>query len=381
MKKIKYIGSVAALVFLLGGTAQAAEFITGESKTEANVSTLSQEVHKNLYIAGGSVTVNSATAGDLVAAGGMVTVNGNVEKDLMVAGGNLNLNGSVGENARVGGGNVSINAPIAGDLLVGGGNVTIAEKATVGGDLVVGAGNVSVDSNIQGNVKIGGGNVTINGRVTGNVEVAASQTLTFGAMSEVLGKITYKGPNEAVVKPGAKIGTIDYTKVTGKPAHRGGFIGIIIIGSLFKLLMLLVAAVAMIWLVRARVAAVVTHAIQTPGRSLGIGVLTVIAAPILGVLLMITVVGLYVGVILLLTYALLVAVSSVISLFYTGRLVWGWYQKEASDNAWRDLGIGALLTLILGFIPIVGWIAIGVLWVITLGALATHLRREFFLKP
>lgn len=96
---------------------------------------------------------------------------------------------------------------------------------------------------------------------------------------------------------------------------------------------------------------------------------------------MITVVGLYVGVILLLTYALLVAVSSVISLFYTGRLVWGWYQKEASDNAWRDLGIGALLTLILGFIPIVGWIAIGVLWVITLGALATHLRREFFLKP
>ncbi len=377
MKKIKYIGSIAALVLLLGGTAQAAEFVTGENKTEANVSTLSQEVHKNLYIAGGSVTVNSATQGDLTAAGGMVTINGNVEKDLLVAGGNLNINGSVGENARVAGGNVSINAPVAGDLLVGGGNVSVAEKATVGGDLVIGGGNVSIDSNVQGNVKAAGGNVTINGRVAGNVEVAANDSLTFGPNSEVVGKVTYKGPKEAVVKPGAKVGTIAYTKVAGKPAHRGGFIGVIIIGSIFKLLMLLAAALVMAWLLRSRVSAIVDQAILSPGRSLGIGALVLIATPILGVLLMITVVGLYLGGILLMSYGLLIAISSVISLFYTGRLVWGWYQRDALPNAWRDLGVGALVTLLLGFIPIVGWIAICVLWVITLGAMATNLRREF----
>lgn len=376
MKIIKYIGFIAALVLLIAGTARAAEFMAPENKTEANISTLSQEVHKNLYIAGGSVTVNSNTQGDLAAVGGMVTVNGSVEKDVFAAGGNLNFNGPVGDDARVAGGNISINAPIAGDLLVGGGNVSIAQKATIGGDLVIGGGNVSIDSNVQGNVKIGGGNVVINGRVAGNIEASANQSLTFGAGSEVVGKITYKGPSEAVIKPGAKVGAIEYTKVSGKPAHRGGFISVFIIGNLFKLLMLLAAALVFVWLVRSRIFAVVNQAVLAPGRSLGIGLLFLIATPILGIILMVTVVGLYLGGILMMTYGLMIAISSVLSLFYTGRLVWGWYRKDAAESAWRDLGIGTLITLLLGFIPVVGWIVICVLWVITLGALATRVRRE-----
>ncbi len=376
MKQIKFIALASVVMLLVAAPVLAAEFLAPESKTDANISTLQQEVHKNLYIAGGSVTVNSNTQGDLVAAGGVVTVNGNVEKDLLLGGGHVNLNAAVGENARIGGGNVSINGAVGGDLVVGGGNVTVAQKATVGGDLVVGGGNVSIDSNVAGNVKIGGGSVTINGKVSGNVDVVASENLTFGPASEVTGKITFKGPKEAVVKPGAKVGTINYTVAKKGMGHKGGFIGILIVSNVFKLIMLLVAGLALAWLVPHKVAAVSHEAIARPLPNFGIGILGLILFPILGVILMVTVVGLYLGMITLLAFGLLVVVSSVLVAFYTGQLVWSWYRKDAVVNQWRSLGTGVLVLFILGLIPIVGWIAACVLWLITMGALTTHWRKE-----
>jgi hypothetical protein len=374
MNKKIIVLSLVALMFSF--TAQAAEFIAPVDKTQSNVSTMEKDVHKNLYIAGASVTVNGQTLGDLVAAGGMVTVNGNVQKNLIVAGGNITINGSVGENLRVGGGNISISSPVSGDLLIGGGNISIAQKANVGGDLIVGGGNVNVDSDVKGSVKIAGGTVTINGKVSGDVEVIASKSLTFGSNSEVLGKVTYKGPQPAVINEGAKIGTIDYTEVHKKVAQTGGIIGLLIISSLFKLLMFLVSALVLCWLLPSKISAVVRQAISDPWRSLGIGVLVMIVSPILGVLLMISVVGMYLGMIVFLVYALLMILASILALFYTGNLVWGWYRKDAPVNLWRDLGIGAVVMLVLGLIPVIGWIAFLILWLITLGALITHWKKE-----
>ncbi|OGE87602.1 MAG: hypothetical protein A3B77_01340 [Candidatus Doudnabacteria bacterium RIFCSPHIGHO2_02_FULL_49_24] len=380
MKKFKVFGLAAVVLALAASPVLAAEFIAPESKTDANISTLQQDVHKNLYIAGAAVTINGKIQGDLAAAGGVVTVNGDVEKGLLLAGGNLNLNAAVGENARIAGGNVSINAPVGGDLLVGGGNITIAQKAKVGGDLVIGGGNVLLDADVAGNVKIGGGNVTINGKVSGNVEVMANQNLTFGPASQVLGKVSFKGPQEAVVKPGAKVGVITYTHINKRVAHRSGIIGLLIIGSLFKLIMLLVAAVVLAWLLPSKISAVVAEAKAKPWHSLGFGVLVVILSPILGVILMATVLGIYLGMIVFMIFGLLMIISAILSLFYVGNQVWSWYHRDAIANLWRDLGLGALITLILGFIPIVGWVILLVIWLITLGALKRYTYQEAFGK-
>ncbi|MEO8065677.1 MAG: hypothetical protein ABI643_02375 [Candidatus Doudnabacteria bacterium] len=373
MNKVKVLGAVIALSFLAAVTVQAAEFIAPASKTDSNVSTLQKETHKNLYIAGANVTVNSQTKGDLAAAGGVVTVNGDVEKDLLVAGGNLNINGSVGETARIAGGNISISGPVNGDLVVAGGNISVAQKASIGGDLVIGGGNISVDSDVTGNLKIGGGEVTINGKVSGNViEIMASKSLTFGSNAEVSGKISFKGPVEAVVMPGAKVGPIEFTKVNKQVAQKGGFAGMMIIGSIFKFLMLLAAGLVLVWLFPAKVASVVKEALARPWHDLGIGFAVLVVLPILAIILMITVVGVYLGLIVMLSYGLLLVISSVLVMFYTGRLVWGWYQKNAGPNHWRDLGVGAVIMLLLGLIPIVGWIVLFGLWLITLGAFASH---------
>lgn len=377
MHKFKFLGAVMMLGLMLATTASAAEFIPAGDQMQSSVSTREEDVHKNLYIAGASVTVNGKTLGDLAAAGGVVTLNGDVEKGLLLAGGNLTVNGSVGENARIAGGNISISGPVSGDLVVGGGNITVAQKANVGGDLVVGGGNITLDSDVAGNVKIGGGAVTINGKISGNVEIMASKSLTFGPTSEVLGKIIYKGAQPAVVSAGAIVGVIDYTQIQNRAAAQNhGFFGFMFITSLLKLLMLLVAGLVLCWLLPAKTSAVVHQAISSPLHNLGVGALVLIISPILGIVLMVTVVGLYLGLVVLLIYGLFLILSSILALFYVGRLVWGWYQKDAPANQWRDLGVGALVTLLVGLIPIIGWLALAVVWVITLGALKTQWHKD-----
>jgi len=371
-KKIAIV-SLGLLMFCL--TASAAEFIAPQNRNDASVSTLEKDTHKNLYIAGATVTVNGKTNGDLFAAGGMVTVNGPVENDLFVGGGNLSLNAPVGGDLRIAGGNVSINSPIGSDLLAAGGNITVAQKASVAGDLVIAGGNISVDSEVKGYGKINGGNVTINGKIDGNLDIVANQQLTFGPASEVVGKITYHGTNPAIVKDGAKIGTIDFTQIKARGfAHSLG--ALIAISTLIKLLALLVAGFVLLYLFPVKISKLVTGTMSNTLTNFGIGFLALIASPIVAGLLFITVVGVYLGIILLLIYFLTLVMASIVMVFYTGRLVYGWYKKDAALNLKRDLVLGAIIALIVSLIPIIGWLAVFVLFLISLGAIVTQLRTE-----
>src|SRR3989344_3003471 len=135
MKKILALLTLLGLVVIIP-VAYAAEFMAAGK--DGNISIGSSETHRNLYIAGGNVSVNSPISGDLFAAGGGVNITGNVEQDLFAAGGNINVAGNVGGDARVAGGSIVLNNPVGGDLLVAGGNVSLSERAIIGGDLVVG---------------------------------------------------------------------------------------------------------------------------------------------------------------------------------------------------------------------------------------------------
>jgi hypothetical protein len=375
MKKIKVLSTVFALL-AIAATASAAEFIApSKDSSDKNVSTLQNETHKNLYTAGAAVTINGKTLGDLFAAGGMVTINGDVQQDLNVAGGNLNINSNVGSSAHIAGGNISINSPVASDLFVAGGNITISQKATVGGDLIGAGGNLSIDSNVNGNAKLGGGYITINGTINGNLDVVASQGLTFGRTSKVSGTITYRGPKKAVVDEGAKVGTINFIQI--HPRSPGHFLlGFFLLTTLIKILALLVLALVLAWLLPNKTKAVVKYAMTSPWIDLGIGALILIVSPILGVILMITIVGFYIGIAVFLIYLLLLILTSALMFFYIGNLIWSWYDKNAQPHMWRNLLIGFVACIILSFIPFIGWLAILIVWLITLGALATHFRKE-----
>jgi len=373
MKKLKFALILAVSVMLVGGSARAAEFLYPEDDSNDTVSTSMGEQHKDLYIGGGNVLVDSDTSGDLFVGGASVTVNGGVEKDLFVGGGNISLTGVVGDDLRVAGGNVTITSSISGDLIAAGGNIILTEGATIGGDLVVGGGNVTVNSPVGGDVKIGGGTVIINSTVSGSVDIRVKEQLVFGSNSVVRGQINFSGPKEAVVAGGAQVSTINFTKVS-KHFNTRAFLGF---GIVIDLIAWLIAALVLLALLKNRLKLGLRGIKDKPWLSLGIGVLGVIVVPAIVVILFASVVGYYLGLIVMSSYIVLVLVGLLLGSISLGSLVM-MYINKASELPldWVSVVVGVVLTKVLLLIPVVGWIIALILMLLGIGTMLRMAKYE-----
>jgi hypothetical protein len=160
---------VATLAFaedrLLGGKLR-----TGDTVTVPATET----VDGDLYLAGGSVTMDGTVNGDLVAFGGQVTINGSVTGDLMTAGGSVSITGAVDGDIRTAGGQVTVSGPVGEDMLIAGGQTTLASGATIGGDLIASGGTVSVGGAVTGNIEATAGTYSRGGTVGGTEHVTLS---------------------------------------------------------------------------------------------------------------------------------------------------------------------------------------------------------------
>ncbi len=384
MKKLKFLFSgVIIFGLVLAGSAQAAKFM-GATKEDPNITVPAAETYNNLYLAGANVTVNSETKGDLFVAGGMVSLIGDVEEDLNIVGGSLTLSGKVGGDARVGGGNISVSSPIGGDLLLGGGNVALTANSSIGGDLVAGAGNLVVDSPVKGNVKIGGGSVTLNSKIEGDVNVVLDGgkhnegTLIIGPDAEILGKIVYKGPKEAIIKEGAKINEIQYTPTSAVSKSFGKKLGFLLtIGFLIKLLAWIIAGLVFVKLMRKRILSVSQTVMQKPWSSLGLGLAGLVLTPVAVILLLVTVVGYYLAILLGIWYGLVLAVVALISSLVLGYWILKLLNKKSEKiKDWQAVVIGVVVFNLLKFIPILGWIVLLLLFLMTFGAMMLSIRER-----
>lgn len=116
-----------------GGLSSQMNFKTGDY-VEIN-----KDVSGDLHIAGGEIGVFSRVKGDLLILGGKVLVDGEVDQDLRVLGGEVIVRGKIGRNATILGGKVDVEktAQIAGGLLAAGGEVSVDRKAQIVGQKIV----------------------------------------------------------------------------------------------------------------------------------------------------------------------------------------------------------------------------------------------------
>ncbi len=376
MKKVFPIVLCLGL-FLGGNLAFAADFLGPEkgSSSDGNVILNSNETKKNLYMAGGNATANGNTKGDLVIAGGTVVIEGDVEKDLTAAGGNVSVNGEVGEDVKIGGGTILINSKIGGDLLAAGGTVTLTEKSFVGGDLVVGAGNLNISSEIAGASKLTGGSIYINSKINGSLSVRADQNLTFGPKAEVLGKISYKGPKEAVVKEGAKLSAIEYTKTNAEKRSAKNFAGLISFMLLVKFAAWLLATWLLVKYFKNPLTKIFSEVESNFWGSLLTGLGFAISWPIVSIVLLITLVGYYLGFFSLMLYALFICSTYIISAAFLG--VWigkKLYKSTVYNFGFMSALLGVLAWMILGFVPLVGWAVLAAIFLANFGSLVKIIK-------
>lgn len=361
------------LVAGLSNVTLAAEFV-GPDPDSGNVTIPLDKETKNLYVAGGNVLVNGKTLGDLYVAGGNVTIEGNVEGDLVAAGGNLYLNGEVGGDVRVAGGSMIINSKVGGDVVLLGGSVVLNEKSSVGGDLIVNSGEANISSPVAGKLVANGGVITINSEVKGSVSIFAEQQLNIGSKTIFGQNAKYQSRTEAKVADGATLGGLQYEKIT-KSQHDGGaaFATVISLGFVAKLIAMIIVALIVIRLFPKKSHELVAHIQSHPWSNLGIGTVGFIVAPILVILLLITFVGFYLGLVILALWLLWSLMAILIGMVSAGAWINSKLTKKTELTLdWQAVVLGVVVISILGLIPVIGWLFVALVFLAGFGTILKH---------
>jgi hypothetical protein len=228
------------------------------------------------------------------------------------------------------------------------GRVVVASHETVG-DVVILNGDARIDGRVDGSVFALNGDVTVRGSVRNNA-IAANGRVVMASGAHVGGDVTSR--EHVRISPGA---TVDGNVRSVNRRFALGGIGIaaalllwfaVIVSTLvFGLLLLVIAPRAVDAFADAGRTAI--------GASIGLGVAAAIGLPLLGLILLASVVGLPLGATVLLTLGFLYMLGYVASAFFLGRLI-----LRPPRNRFVAYLVGWGILSVAGFIPVLNVIVL-----------------------
>lgn len=332
-----------------------------------------EEGLSDLYLFGNSIAVEAPVRNDLVAAGRDIIVDNSISGNILAAGGTLRIRGESGGSVRVAGGNVVIDGNVGRDLLVAGGNVTITKTATVAGDLLIAGGELVIQGDVNGKAVINGGNVRIEGAIGKQVEGNIGQ-LSIGPRAVIGGDITYSSPDKAIIDKGSVIkGTQHFTRIEKPKVETKQFGALFGSFSLYKLIADIILSVALIFFLGKFIQAFAGQMMVKPFKNFVWGFAFVSLTPLISLFLL---VFLLPGVAAFLFYFLILAAAVYLAKVFTGwLLVRWWYKRRRSIYVvdWKSGVVGPIALFIVALVPVLGWMLIAILYLITIGVLIKEL--------
>ena len=353
---------------------------------------LSVPVVDDLYLVGGSLTIDERVSEDLIIAGGDIVVRESIGQDLVAAGGRLVIQGRVGDDVRITGGDVRIEGDVGDDVIIGAGEVVISKDSTIRGDLIVAGGEVIVDGDVLGSAQvrggrvvingsiqkdadIRGGDVTTNGSILGDALVAPGERWSMGEDFSIRGNLTYWHPDGA--QPMGKVvrGDAVFDPDLGPfIADHEDTISGVIKGFLFGLMGYSVLSAALLMLIvvlatKKSLPAVARKISKAKWKCTALGLAYIAMLPLVALLFMGTVVGLPIGLLLIIIYGF----HLFFALPFTALIVTKWFELKRKYK-WNKptyffACVGAyILIKSLAFVPVVGWIAVFLLVCTAFGA-------------
>jgi hypothetical protein len=358
---------------LVPGSASAAELRQGDRIVVAPGETIDDD----LYVFGGTVSVQGTVNGDVVVIGGASTVSGLITGDLLVLGGTTTITGDVLGSVRAAGGTVTIAGRVDQDAALGAGTLDIAPSARLGRDLLAGVGSARITGPVTRNAYIGSGDVTFAAPVGGDLRAEAGTVrLTNGA--SVGGKLSYSSERQAEIASGVVVGGgiergesaygRDFGAALGGVGGLGGIGALVWLRGLVGMFLL---GLALVLLLPAFTRRGTGALIGNVAASLGVGVLLLVGVPILAMLVFalgLLVGGWWLGIVLLFLYALVLGVGYVVSAVLVGDVILARLLPRRAHVA-LSLLLGLLVLGSLALIPVVGGIVSGAATTAGLGAL------------
>ncbi len=345
-----------------------------ESEAGAVVTVPSGEVREgDLYAAGEAVRVHGRLAGDLVAGAQRVLVDGQVEGDVFAAARAVDLRGAIGDSTRVVGEQVVVDATIDGDLIAGANRVQILESAVIRGGVAAAASSLEIDGTVEEDLRAAAGELVLRGTVRGDANVIADR-LDLAPDARIEGDLDYRTRLPLSPEAAARVaGAVRYEEPIDDDDDEGSAAWSFLFWTWQAGAALLAGMLAVALfrpLVQQLASAIAGE--TTLGALLGFGAFLIV--PVGAAVVMMTLVGLPVGIIAVLLFTVALYVAKLPIAAWAGdQLLARAGRPEASPYAAMAVGILALYLLF--EIPWLG----GLFWLaatwLGLGAMVLSGRR------
>ena len=365
---------LTAVILLIPGSLFAAEIL---SDTEITVSD-DQTYEENLYVGAGKTVIDGNTTEDLVVLGGEITANGSVEGDVFLVGGFVNFKGEVMGDLRVLGGKVIIEGLVHGDVVIVGGEVVIGENARIENEIVTVGGTVTINGPLKTELKVVAGTTKLNGSLSGTTEIM-TQGLVIGDTADIEGNFSYYAPQSFIKEEGAVVsGTISFNEINS--IRDTSFIKKIIVSFLsfwflLRFITTLILAFILIYVFRVFSQGVTDLSMKSFWKSLLAGILIIIFAPLIILILFVSLVALPIGFLLIIALMFIAIIIPAIA----GILIGTWSKQYLSKNSNSEIDlkgatIGVIILTILQFVPYIGNFIRAIIYIVILGAIIRQIR-------
>lgn len=343
---------------------------------------IKDDVDRDLYTAGRLVEVRGDVAGDLTVAGQTVMVDAAITGDVLAAGDSVTLAGGLGDDVRAVGRTLRITGDVGDHVLAAGEWVIIGDDARVGGFARLAGSRVDVRGTIAGDAEIAGETVWILGRIDGDLRLRADEAV-IAEGARIGGDLIWPEGHVPDIHPNARIDGRRLETARDprdEPPGIAGRLALVLLGGLSLGLVSTILALAFPAFTRD----VGAQLRARPMPSLGFGALAVLVGPLAAGLAIATVIGGLLGVVILLAYVMLLAVSVPTLLIALTDLARGRASTEVRLSRLRWIGLLTLASLVFAGllqVPIVGPIVAVGCGLFGLGAIVLHLARRGITAP
>lgn len=321
----------------------------GDQFNAGQTTMIAEPVARDAFMAGYDVSLKAPVQGDAHIAGYNVSSDGEVSGDLYAAGFSVNVNGTVGADATAFGNSVAIRkgADVGGNVRLAGQTVTLA--APVAGSALISAQTLSLDSTVNGDFQFLGENLVFgpDAKVTGKVIVHAPKEIPVPASVASADRVTFT----QFVNP-------DYVSETRRTAESvvKGFWPAVWAGAAWLLLLLIVGA-AFIAFLPGLVRRMEEASLRRPFRTTGLGILAFSSTLGLVIVAALTLVGLLVVPFVIIYIVVACSLAYVAGVYLIGmRLGSAFVKVDTNLKRLVLLAVSLIGGMLLGIIPIVGWL-------------------------
>lgn len=328
-----------------------------------------QTVDGSVYLAGETVDVQGTVKGDVYCAGQAVTISGTVDGDILCAGQSIVVNGTVHGDVRVAGMNASLKGQVDGGVTLAGMHISTDSASKIGRDATIVANTGDLSGSIGRDMVFAGRSISLSGSIGRDARVGADSVAVPDA--RIGGTLTYASNNEANISSSAVIGNVVHKAATQHPQASIGLADVIL--DMFIAVVAFAVMAVLLTLIAPRYvhdASDITGAGQF-GLYFLVGFVGLVVAPVILLIMLLTVIGAYAAFVLGLAVLLASLIGGALVAYRLGR-----FMLDTKVRPAVTVLVGSLALGVLSIIPFVGILVVVIVTATGFGMVLMSIKSQ-----